>query len=703
MISKKQNGSALIIMLFVITLLLVLGTSLLEVYTSTYKTEITYDDMKKVDLLAESGADYGISKAITEKQCVSSMDLPDGTLNSSDANNNITCSVSFLAGSGTGTGTIFGTITSTAHDLNNKHSKTITVVLNNPTIPSDPTNPTGPTSPTTSDGNFLTDNCINVFGSGLKLGNGSGTTLTANGSLYLQGNSISEIGTNLNVSNGNLTVVDTSGELTLDNNSTSTSVDGSIFLQSSGDITLGQNITCGTLTEPSGLTVLSDKAVNFENNASTSNIYGDTYVNSASGFQMNQTLNINNGGLTVENGTGDIDFTNNSNNVNINSSVLLKSNSNIYLDKYFQVGNSSTKSNLIAEAGGSVDLGAASNQEKDVTNDFYVTSNNANNSILRYTQFSGISNKTVNKVSGAFSLKSNNDIMNDWGYYNQINGNYYAKSNGDITFNSNNNSYYNGSYTVISGGKLTDNTTHNNAQMYIKSNSISNSDSEPSMPTEPISPSLPNNISRIAKTYNIANVVNNSSYPEWNGNGNVPWDESCNDLAFIRVENTENAVIQAINSSVGNRYKLIIIDGSVNIAGSYNDFNNNNINISNTLNINNTVIYCTGQFSIGNNVSSPVNFVHSVLYSNGFQNQNTTTNMTAIDVAGQTLPFSSTTEKEINTFLSANLDSTYTEANLTDSGSAGSTSSGVTTGNTSTGTTSNTGSGTPIFSIGSYN
>mgnify|MGYP001165989843 CR=1 FL=1 len=632
MIRKKQNGSALIIMLFVITLLLVLGTSLVEVYTSTYKTEINYDSIKRVNLLAESGAEVGISKVIKEKKCDNSI------TNLTLVTNNITCDISFQ----TGSGTAFGTITSTAHDLNSKHSKTVTVVLNK-------TTPT----PSTNSGSLLTHNCINMFGDNFNFGNGSDKQLTSNGSIYLQSNLSSTISLNLNVNKGNLTII-------------------------------------------------SNGTVNFNNTGTTSYIYGDTYVKSVSGFIMNQTLNITNGGLTVDNGTGDIDFTNNGNNVNINGNVSLQSTSNIYLDKYFKIGNSSnnTKSNLIVNAGGSIDLGAAANQGKDITNDLYVSSNNTNNSVLRYTQFSGISNNTVTNVSGMLTLNSGKDIINNWGYNNKISGDYYAKANGNIEFDSNPNlCIYNGNYTVIAGKMLTDKSNYSNPKTYIKSGGIVGVNNrgllqEPTAPTEPSQPSLPSNTSA-TNPYKIGNVINNSAY---NYNS---WytPQGSSDLECIKIDNTNNlgygALIQAIDSESDNKYKIILIKGNFTISGDFNKW------INSPINIDNTIIYCSGKFTIDNTVnseisssnptSSPVNFNHSVVYSNSFENQNINTIMTAIDqtrLSTDTFntPFTDKTTSEVNTFLSANLDGTYTKANLTDSGSAGSSSS------TSGG-----------FSIGSYN
>lgn len=62
MSAKSKKGSVLILMLAVIALILVLGTSLIMVNTSTYKVQVTHDLVSRVNYMAESGIEVALGK-----------------------------------------------------------------------------------------------------------------------------------------------------------------------------------------------------------------------------------------------------------------------------------------------------------------------------------------------------------------------------------------------------------------------------------------------------------------------------------------------------------------------------------------------------------------------------------------------------------------------------------------------------------------
>jgi len=91
---RKRSGSALILMLAVVTLLLILGSSLLTVSLSTYKSKVASDSVSKLNLMAESGAEVALAQV---KKSTSSSSLVDiSGLKSDDGS--ITCNVKFKIG-----------------------------------------------------------------------------------------------------------------------------------------------------------------------------------------------------------------------------------------------------------------------------------------------------------------------------------------------------------------------------------------------------------------------------------------------------------------------------------------------------------------------------------------------------------------------------------------------------------------------------
>lgn len=466
---NNKRGSVLILILAVISLLLVLGTSIMLVNTSTHKVQITNDTVSRINYMAESGIEVGLTVFRNNKNNINIEDLnsqinnernklvfQNGTIklsrleissNKKDNNNNSIFNLISIATNGKISKTIIATLTKN-EDSNNTDN-----------LGDSP----------------LTNNCLNVYGNinnsynDFSVGNGNNTNLNINGSAYIQ-SYLSNFASNLNITNGNLIVLNKS-KINFNNNSSNASISGKVFLQSDDDITLSQNITAGTAESLSGCTILSDKTINFDNNSTTSNIYGDAYVKGDNGVTMSQTLNVNKGDLKVISNNGDIILSGNSkpttvsgwafllgNNITIARNTTIGTEANptgfkVKATKYINFDKNSTTTtvfgdayvngitgitlgqninvnkNLTAITNGGIDMG---NTNKSITGNSYIKSNYVNGNIDA-TSKAGIYNASPMTVGGYSVLFSDNTITNDNGSKDNINGNLYVQSEKDLS------------------------------------------------------------------------------------------------------------------------------------------------------------------------------------------------------------------------------------------------------------------------------
>ncbi|MBL4937198.1 cadherin-like domain-containing protein [Clostridium sp. YIM B02515] len=126
----KKKGSALVLMVAVISLLLILSVSIATSSSSTFKTAFAFDYMDKVNLAAQSGIEKGMSQLGMK----SNMKHLSGYLVGNTASsipeisltfdNNISCSVSFDTSDSDNI-----TIYSYAHTSDNKYQKKLTKVV----------------------------------------------------------------------------------------------------------------------------------------------------------------------------------------------------------------------------------------------------------------------------------------------------------------------------------------------------------------------------------------------------------------------------------------------------------------------------------------------------------------------------------------------------------------------------------------------
>jgi hypothetical protein len=632
-VSVKKKGSVLVLMLAVVALILVLGTSLMVVNTSTYKVQVVNDTVSRVNYMAESGIQVALGK--TNK--TSSFHIVSND-NLSDI---VDCNVVFQQNVPDSN---HYTIVSTAYKGNTIRIKSRAVAYNSSTNPSTPSN------------NPFTNNVLNIYGdvdnpnSSFNIGNGSNTNVTINGSAYIQSYS-TNIKSNLNVNNGGLTILSRAGNISFDNNGSTANISGNAFLQGN-NITLSQNITVGTDTKPSGLTIRADNFINFDNNGTTSTIYGTTYVNSYNGIKMEQNFNVIKGDLIIDNANGNVEFTNNSNVVNVyGSSEINNNNGDILLRKSYIAGTSSHQSNLRLSASGNVDL---YNTNKNISGNFYISSGSTGNNSTK------ISNTGATKVGGWLGFISKNDILNDWGNSNNISGDYYLQADNNININDNISNNYAKSYSVISGKNLSyannDFSKENiSGSRYLSSNNtIDTSRSTVSSPefvaVKPVDLQRPQNSSKITNFKdNIKAVTNSNDYNVWNN--------TYTDLAFIKINGSDPySFVNAVNSNQGNKYKLILINGDCNIS----DYSvvNSLIAQNNIVNIKNTIVYCTGKFKITTNPWNKINFDHSVVFANSFDFDYSNIDMTSIDQPRSTpfIDFTNNTASEINSILRNNID-----------------------------------------------
>jgi hypothetical protein len=112
---SKRKGSALVLMLAVITLFIVLSVSVLTVSTSAFKSNIAYDRINQVRLLAESGVDQAIA------QIKNSSNLAVPVITSAD--NVMTCNVTITANT-----PVTGQYKIVSKASGGGYSKTLTVV-----------------------------------------------------------------------------------------------------------------------------------------------------------------------------------------------------------------------------------------------------------------------------------------------------------------------------------------------------------------------------------------------------------------------------------------------------------------------------------------------------------------------------------------------------------------------------------------------
>jgi len=91
---RKKKGFVLILTLVVVLLLMVLGTSLVTLSTSTYKTEVASDNTNKLNMMTESGIEIALAEV--KKTTLSSSLVNIMGLKSDDGN--ITCNVFFRSG-----------------------------------------------------------------------------------------------------------------------------------------------------------------------------------------------------------------------------------------------------------------------------------------------------------------------------------------------------------------------------------------------------------------------------------------------------------------------------------------------------------------------------------------------------------------------------------------------------------------------------
>lgn len=613
---NKTKGSVLILMLAVVSLILVLGTTLILVNTSTYKVQTFTDTVSRVNYMAESGIEVALATA--KKNGINSINSIQ-PFKSNDQS--IECTVTFISPN---------VVSSTA--TNGKITKTLSALIDNSII--------------NQGNNPFTDNVLNIYGdmtnsnNNFSVGNGSNTSMTINGSTYIQSYS-ANIKNNLNINNGDLTIVTKTGNISFDNNGSIANILGKVFLQSN-NITLSQNITVGTDAKPSSLTMISNNFINFDNNGTTSTIYGTTYVKSNNGIKMEQNLNVNKGDLIIDNASGNVEFTNNSNIVNVYGASQINSNGDILLRKAYTAGTPSHQSNLVLNAGGNVDL---YNTTKNIYGNFYISSGSNGNNTTK------ISNTGKMIVGGWVGFISKNNILNDWGNSNSISGDYYLKAYNNININNNIDNYYKNSYSVIAGKNLyyanndfSKEKISKNIYLEINNNidKIRSTVSSPAfVPTKPSDLQLPQSSNQITDVKNIYPVTNSNNY-------NV-WDNSYSDLAFIKIYGSNtNDIKNAINSDQGMKYKLILIDG---------DYTMSQIVKKGDFDINNTIIYCTGKFII-DNPGGNINFNHSVVFSKGFNFNYPSINMMAINQPRSTpfINFTINTANEINSILSNNIN-----------------------------------------------
>lgn len=635
--SKMKKGYSLILMLIVTAFLLIIGAAVLTMHTSTRKLEVSYDNKSRIYYMAASGLNAGEAMWGSGKnQGTTEFNMPDST-----GNPVITCIVNLKKDTPTtGENTVVSTATCKGI------SKSVSKVLGAAVAPT-------PT-PTPS----IVDGCINVYGGYLSIGNGNNTYTNANGSIYVQSDTVSStgagayIGSNLNIKNGGLTIVNNAGNVRFDNNGTTSSVAGPVFIQSTGGVSIQQNLTTGTEASPSEFTILSNDKVIFDNNGTTNQIYGNAYINSNNGFLMNQTLKINKGDFTVENNTGDINFENNGNLVTVpDGSVLLKSASNTYLRKAFTTGK-----NFTADSAGGIDLDAWRNI--NVGGDLYFTC--GDNGI--------VSTDSVN-TGGACSFISKGDVSRTSSGSSQYNikGDYYVKSDKDINNSLCINNIFGKSYTQIANNGTINYSGEGSTDTFSKYEQISGSHylidknglrsgsaaSQPFTPSVPAATNLPENVSKITDTYSIGTVKD--------GQPDDIWDTTTYpNVACVKEEGCQpNLVVEAIKKDCGQKYKVIIIDGDFTVDWYQTQQLTGN-GTKSSIDINNTIIYCTGIFKFENTnyngTDMPVNLNHSVIYGkNVYFDQSQHVNMTAINKtrdAGDTFPsFTSSDITDVNSIL----------------------------------------------------
>lgn len=182
---SKRKGSALVLMLAVITLLIVLSISVLTVSTSTFKSNIAYDRINQVRLLAESGVDQAIA------QIKNSANLVVPSITSAD--NVMTCNVTIVPNT-----PIAGQYQIISKASGGGYSKTITVVFQKSGL-GGPSGGGTPEQVADLVSNYLLKNTVTlyvtsptdtVFTWPPKNGNSANNEVTIYGNMYFSGRNI---------------------------------------------------------------------------------------------------------------------------------------------------------------------------------------------------------------------------------------------------------------------------------------------------------------------------------------------------------------------------------------------------------------------------------------------------------------------------------------------------------------------------------
>lgn len=624
-------------MLVVTAFLLIIGSAVLTMHTSTRKLEIGYDNKSRLYYMAESGLDAGVARYKNEKS------FPSFSINST-GEPIITCKVNLQKNiPSSGKDTIEAT--ATCNGISKKVSKVFS----------------------SFNGPSLTKSTIIQCGGNFAIGNGDNKNTNSNGSVYIQSNDSAGtyIGQNLNVSNGGLTIVNKIGDVDFDRKTTDTSsISGSVFIENldpSKSVQIQKNMdTAGDFT------ILTKGDVSLFNDQTINSVHGNVYINSGTKFYNGQRLNVDKD-LTVENNNGDMIFDNNYyfdaagkniNNINVTGSVYLYNYSNTnsaQLHNDFHVGN-----NFTANANGNVDI--VTKDGNTAVGDYSVKSNN--NSIT----CNGASIKTTN---GDCYFKASNSvsITRSSGYNFNIGGNYFVNSGADINNTQNimcnfPHYYYETAGGIIKDSNFGNDNVINNNQIYRKDSNGFKTGSQTSVP-DTVKPNehsttlYGNTPPFINPNYTIGTVKSGAIYNTWN--------ISHSHVAGILVDGSNtNDVISALEDTVysANKYKVIVIKGDY----SMNWYETSKLMdaVAKKININNTIIYCTGAFKLNNLTESgsdiPIYFNYSVVYgkSVSFQSPNkitmTAPNIVSTDASIPVNSLAPLTQDDVETDINSILD-----------------------------------------------
>lgn len=414
---------------------------------------------------------------------------------------------------------------------------------------------------------------------------------------------------------------------------------------------------------------------------------------------MGQNINVNKNFTAITN--GGIDLGNTSKNIYGNSYIK----SNYANENTDQTGKNGIYNASTMNVGGY----SALLSSNTITNESGSKDNINGNLYIEAEKDLSITNQ-LDKVGGLYSVVSNNGNITFKNDIKNILGTIYAKAKGDININSSVhdirtnkdftmiasnitvpwiNFYLNSNTFLKASTKFhidtnnnnlgnayieTNNFEHNNITAStletfvpnINSNNISPNNftrltspkDEPIKPTVPLEPDeiqIPSKSVSKKEIPNISSVVKNGVvYNQWNNS------YTGIEYTIVKGSNSNN-VINVINNSEDSKYKVIIIDGNCTLGNS--DWSKINKVNGDNININNTIIYCTGKLII-DNPGKIINFNYSSIFSNGFNFNYHTINMSAINQSGNNITFTEDMSKSVSTILKNSIDNYISVNNL---------------------------------------